>query len=100
MAKNEYALGIDIGSANVRLVLGETNSLGGFSVVGTASGKAEGMRKGAIANPDLVATTIRALAEQLKRNTGTTVRTATVGVGDHRLETHLGRGAVAISRAD
>lgn len=100
MAKNEYLAAIDIGSANVRLVLAEETPTGGFSVVTSARGPAEGMRKGAVANPDLVARSIRGLIEQVKRNTGITIRSAIVGVGDHRLETHLGRGAVAISRAD
>jgi len=100
MAKNEYVAGLDIGSANIRLVLAEMLSTGGFSVLASASAKAEGMRKGAVANPDVVAHTIRELTEQVKKNTGITVRAVVGGVGDHRLETHLGRGAVAISRAD
>lgn len=100
MGKNDYVVGIDIGSANVRLILGEINASGSFSVITHASGVAEGMRKGAVTNPDLVSVIIRALCDQVKRTTGITVRTATIGLGDHRLETHLGRGAVAISRAD
>ncbi|MEK7642932.1 MAG: cell division protein FtsA [Patescibacteria group bacterium] len=100
MAHQDYLVGLDIGSSTIRLVVAEKKGEYALSVLGVGEAPADGVRKGAVADPDIVARSIQRALADLKKQTSIDVDHAYVSLGEPRVQTHIGKGAVSVSRAD
>ena len=60
-------VGLDIGTSNVRVVIGETDVDGRFRIIGTASEKSSGMRNGNIVNIEAASNVIRKAIENAEQ---------------------------------
>ncbi|MEK7649665.1 MAG: cell division protein FtsA [Patescibacteria group bacterium] len=100
MARPHYFIGLDVGSASVRFVALGRNESGVLSVAGVSEQAIDGMRKGAVASPDLVARGITKAALELKKQYGIEANHAVVSLGEPRIVGVASKGAVSISRAD
>jgi cell division protein FtsA len=100
MARPHYFIGLDAGSASVRFVALERSESGILSVAGISEQPLEGMRKGAVASPEMVSRGIIKAALELKKQYGIEANHAVVSLGEPRMVGVMSKGAVSISRAD
>ncbi len=100
MARPHYFIGLDVGSASVRFVVLERGDSGMLLVAGISEQALEGMRKGAVASPEMVSRGIIKAALELKKQYGIEANHAVVSLGEPRMVGVAAKGAVSISRAD
>lgn len=102
MQKNNYFVGLDIGSSVVRCVVGEIangESAQNMSVVGVGSAPNHGMRKGTVVHPEEVTAAITAALDEAERVSGIHIRNATILVNGSHILSQVSKGVVAISGA-
>lgn len=95
-----YVTGLDVGTENVRAVIGEVNADGSISVVGYSEGKENGMRKGVPANLAGPAEAIDRMIESAERMSGQVVANAFVSVNGSQIISTKTEGMVIVGGAD
>ena len=95
-------IGLDIGTATVRCVVGmaEPNSNGRLSIIGHGSAPNSGMRKGTVVHVDDVAEAIIKAVTEAERISGQSIRHATVNVNGSHVVGFNSKGVIAISAAN
>lgn len=101
MAKH-VAVGIDIGSYHVKVVVAEESPLshGMPSVLGVGYAESKGLRHGYIINRTDAIRSIRKAIRQAERTSNTPIKRVFLSVGGIGLSSHRSLGEVMISRAD
>lgn len=94
------AVGIDVGTYQVRVVVARDEGRGYPRIIGTGYAESKGLRHGYIVNVDDVARSIRAAAAQAEKVAGVRIRDAFLSVGGIGLDEVRGRGETVIARAD
>lgn len=97
------AVGIDIGSHQVRVVVSRSNGkdrLSSPKVIGTGFAESKGLRHGYIVNIADVERSIRQAAAQAEEASGIKIRSAFLSIGGIGLDEVKGRGETVIARAD
>ena len=95
-----YAVGLDVGSENVRAVVADVNRDGKISVVGYGQASNTGMRKGIVANLSGPAAAIDKMLGEVERMSGHEVDAATVSInGSHIISTKT-EGMIAVGAED
>lgn len=100
MAKEQYIVGLDVGTHTIRVVQGKLEETGRINIIGAASVPANGMRKGVIVDIDEAVSSISAVLEKVERMTGVPVTHANVSVGGNHITCMDSKGVIAVSRAD
>ena len=103
MAQSRIAVGIDVGTYQVRVVIAResTDRSSSFpKVIGTGYAESKGLRHGYIVNSDDVARSIRAAASQAEKIAGVKIKTAFLSIGGIGLDEVRGKGEAVIARAD
>jgi cell division protein FtsA len=98
----EYFVGLDIGTAQVRCVVGMMDPNGGAapSIIGHGSAPNQGMRRGAVVHIDEVADAIVRAVTEAERISGKQINHATVNVNGGHVAGIDSEGVIAISAAD
>jgi len=101
MAKEQYIVGLDIGTQNIRVVqaklMPDTAEL---SIIGASEVPASGMRRGNIVDIDEAVSCISTALEKVERMTGIPVSSANVSLGGGHISSLASHGVIAVSRAD
>lgn len=92
--------GIDIGTTTTTTVVARPEKGGKFRILGIGTSPSAGVRRGAVVDAEAAASALRRSVHEASRASGTTVRSAVVGVGGAHLNAFSVRGAIAVSRAD
>jgi cell division protein FtsA len=100
MPKEQYIVGLDVGTQNIRVVQGKLEETGRINIIGAAQATANGMRKGVIIDIDEAVSSISAVLEKVERMTGVAVSHANVSVGGNHIACMDSKGVIAVSRAD
>lgn len=101
MAKNNLAVGLDIGSAYIKVAVGtKREAVGSFNVLGASIIPSVGLRRGTVIEPDETARVIIRAIEEAERMAGEPIETATISIGGSGISSLNSKGVVAISRAD
>ncbi len=101
MAREQIFVGLDIGSSNIRVVVGKQESeLGSPSIIGVGEAVSAGIRRGVIVDIDEAVSSISEALEKAERMTGLTIDHAVVSVGGAQITSQESHGVVAVSRAD
>lgn len=99
--KPQQYVGIDIGTSQVRCVVGMIDPKNNQpSVIGHGSSINHGMRRGSIVNVDDVAESISNAVREAERISGVPIRSATVNVNGGHVMGIDSQGVIAISAAD
>lgn len=101
--KSQTAVGIDIGTHQVRVVVARAVRGAGRDhpkVVGTGYTESKGLRNGYIVNVPDVTRAIRIAAKQAEETAGATIKSAFLAVGGIGLDEVRSRGEAVIARAD
>lgn len=100
MPKEQYIVGLDIGTQNLRVVQAKIEETGSLSIIGASSVPSSGMRKGVIVDIEEAVSSISAVLEKVERMTGVPVAQANISVGGNHITCLESKGVIAVSRAD
>lgn len=95
-----YAVGIDVGTENVRAVVLSLTKDGKTSVVGYNEGKNAGMRKGTLANLTGPADAINKILGEVERMSGYEIHNATVSINGAQILTTKTEGMIAVGTVE
>lgn len=99
----EYAVGIDIGTYHIKVVIVEKNSSksgGGLKIIGTGHAESKGMRYGYIISADQIKVALKSAIGQAEKMAGFSVREALLAVGGVSVDSIVSSGSVIVSRGD
>ncbi|WP_100373285.1 cell division protein FtsA [Bacillus sp. FJAT-45037] len=99
MNNNEIYVSLDIGTSNVRVIIGEVAN-GTINIVGVGNSLSEGIRKGAIVDIDETVRSIKKAIEQAERMVGLSIKQVIVGVNGNHVQLQPCHGVVAVSSPD
>jgi len=100
VSKRNYLVGIDVGTAEVRVGLGEPRPDGTVNIIGLGLSPSEGVRKGVIVDLDKTVDAIATAVEEAERMAGLKIDSAYVGLKGLNIELINNRGVVAVSSED
>lgn len=101
MAKEQYIVGLDVGTQNIRVVQGKLDQASPeLAVIGAVTVPSAGMRKGVIVDIEETVSSISSALEKLERMTGVPITRANVSVGGNHILCIDSHGVIAVSRAD
>ena len=95
--------GLDIGSTNVRLVVGQVNSgVDGMSIkiIGAVEVATSGVNKGAVNNIENATSSISTCLDKAERLVGVPINSAWVSMNTPNIKCERSRGVVAVSKSD
>jgi cell division protein FtsA len=91
---------LDIGSSQVRAIVGQLAQEGGAEVIGVGTADAIGIRKGTIVDIDKTAASIRTAVEAAERMVGVHITEVYVGIQGNHIGLTTNHGIVAVSGED
>ncbi len=92
---SRYAVGLDIGTSNVRAVVAGIGKEGGMNVIGYAEAANAGMRKGVVANLSGPAQAIDRMLGEVERMSGYEVNSATISINGAQILSTRTEGMIA-----
>lgn len=97
-----FYVGLDIGTQNVRCVVGmaDQHDPSRIAIIGHGSAPNLGMRKGVIVHPDDVAEAVIHAVTETERLSGMQIRSATVNINGAHVMGMNSRGVIAVSTPD
>ncbi|MDA3839921.1 MAG: cell division protein FtsA [Patescibacteria group bacterium] len=101
--KDDIIAGLDIGSTEVRLVVGQRiNSDSGdkVQIIGAVSVPSEGINKGTVNSIEDVTSSISACLEKAERLVGVPISSVWVGINGPHIKCERSKGVVAVSKSD
>ena len=98
--RQQYFVGIDIGSSKVGVLIGQRDDRGTVEVVGRGQAEHRGARKGAIVNVDATVEALKAATEEAEVMAGVEISRAYVGIAGADVRSVNSRGMVSVSRKD
>ena len=102
MASENIIVGLDIGSANVRAVVGQVSKNTDqeqLNVIGVVEVPAQGLNKGAIVSIEEAVSSISACLEKVERMIGLPIENAWIGIGGTHINSQESNGVIAITKA-
>jgi cell division protein FtsA len=90
-------VGLDVGTCNVRAVIGEVNDDGNVEIIGVAKKESEGLRNGVIVNIEATMSVIKDAIEVAEQKAGYEVTSCVTGIGGVQIESMNSKGLVAVS---
>ncbi len=100
MNRKNYIVGIDVGTAEVRVGLGEPRPDGTVNIIGLGLSPSEGVRKGVIVDLEKTVESIVSATEEAERMAGTKIESAYVALKGLNIELINNRGVVAVISDD
>ena len=105
MDLNRYAVGIDVGTDSVKVVVGSvTNSENSdvsknenFTIIGVGQSKTAGMRKGVVVSQDVVAHALDHALNDAERMSGYQIGSATVSINGSHIVGLSSQGVIAVA---
>ena len=84
MEKQEYAVGLDIGTTKIVAMIGRKNEYGKLEIIGVGSSKSLGVHRGVVNNITQTITSIQQAVSQAETVSGIKIKEVTVGIaGQH-----------------
>lgn len=101
MSENGIIVGLDIGSSNIRLAVGQNvGDSEQIHIIGTAEVLADGISKGIISSIEDAVASISACLDKAERMVGVPVESAWVGISGSHIISQESRGVVAVARSN
>ncbi len=101
--KDDIIAGLDIGSTEVRLVVGQrvdSESGNKVQIIGAVSVPSEGINKGSVNSIEDVTSSISACLEKAERLVGVPISSVWVGINGPHIKCERSKGVVAVSKSD
>ena len=91
------AVGLDIGTTKVSVVVGERDVNGLIEIKGVGTAPSNGLRKGVVVNIDATVESIRKAVEEAELMAGLSIKEVYVGIAGGHIEGMNSRGVIAVS---
>ncbi|MDR2733591.1 MAG: cell division protein FtsA [Spirochaetota bacterium] len=95
--ESTIAVGLDIGTTKVSVVVGERDVNGNIEIKGVGTAPSNGLRKGVVVNIDATVDSIRKAIEEAELMAGLTIKDVYVGISGNHIEGMNSRGVIAVS---
>ena len=99
MNTTETYVSLDIGTSNVRVIIGEVTNKA-INVLGVGTAESEGIKKGAIVDIDETVHSIQRAVDQAERMVGLSIKQVVVGINGNHVQLQPCHGVVAVSSPD
>ncbi len=101
MAKREeYYVGLDIGSSKITAVVGQPDEEGVLNIIGVGTSRVTGIKKGVVTEIEETVSGISEAIEMAEGVSGSQISSATVNINGGHISSTNSRGVVAVARAD
>ncbi|MFA6533928.1 MAG: cell division protein FtsA [Patescibacteria group bacterium] len=100
MSSEELITGLDVGSATIRMVVGQRSAEQKLNIIAAAEVSAEGISKGTIVSIEDAVASINKCLEKTEKIAGAAMEKAWVGISGSHIICQESKGVVAISRSD
>lgn len=98
--KGNIITGLDIGSNNIRAAAAQIGSDGEIQILGVATIKSLGMRRGSVIDIEEISKAVLGVLEDLERTIDSKINNVVLGVGGTEIKLQKSKGVVAIGRAN
>lgn len=104
MEQNRYAVGVDVGTGTVRVVMGalpqgETDDSTQITIVGVGEAPAAGMRKGVVVDANRAASSIDRAVGEAEKVSGADINDATIGINGSSITGMSSHGMVTVDQS-
>jgi cell division protein FtsA len=89
--------GLDIGTTNIRAIIGERTERGTIDITGVGVSPSSGLRKGVVVNIEATLQSVAAAIDMAEQMSGREVRSCWTGIGGSHIEGVNSRGVVAVT---
>ncbi len=100
LSRRDVVTGIDIGTSNVCVIVGEIASDGSINIVGVGTSPSGGIKKGIIVDLERTVEAINTAKSEAERMIGSKISEVSVGIAGSHVGLINNRGVVAVSRDD
>ena len=98
MARREqYLVGLDVGSSKIAAIVGEAMEEGGLDVIGIGIAEAKGIRRGVVVNLEAAVESIKKAIEEAELTAGVEIDSVHLGVSGAHARAFNSRGVVAVA---
>jgi cell division protein FtsA len=97
MPKNNYIVGLDIGTKKVAAIIGEITEDYKVEVIGIGTAESKGLRKGVVVNLETTTAAIKKAQEEAELMAGVEIDSAFVGLSGAHIKSFNSRGVIAVS---
>lgn len=97
MARNNYLVGLDIGTKKTVAIIGEITEEQKVEIIGIGVAESRGIRKGVVVNLDQTISAIKRAQEEAELMAGVEIDSAYVGISGSHIKSFNSRGVVAVS---
>jgi len=97
MARNNYLVGLDIGTKKTVAIIGEITEEQKVEIIGIGVAESRGLRKGVVVNLDQTISAIKKAQEEAELMAGVEIDSAYVGISGAHIKSFNSRGVVAVS---
>jgi len=98
--QQEIITGIDIGSSNIRVVIGQIDVNGQIQIISAIEGHSNGINRSVITGIEDAVSSISSVLEKTERVTGVPIEHAFVGISGSHIISQPSHGVVAIAKAN
>ncbi len=97
MPKNNYIVGLDIGTKKTAAIIGEITEEKKIEIIGIGTTDSRGLRKGVVVNLEATVNAIKKAQEEAELMAGVEIDSAFVGISGAHIKSFNSRGVVAVS---
>ncbi len=97
MPKNNYVVGLDIGTKKVAAIIGEITEEKKVEIIGIGTAESRGLRKGIVVNLDSTVAAIKKAQEEAELMAGVEIDAAFIGISGAHIKSFNSRGVIAVS---
>ncbi|MDR0597268.1 MAG: cell division protein FtsA [Treponema sp.] len=97
MANDGLVAGLDIGTTNTRVVIGERTERGTLEITGVGVSPSSGLRKGVVVNIEATLQSVAAAIDMAEQMSGREVHACWTGIGGSHIDGINSRGVVAVT---
>ena len=100
MARRDIVAGIDLGTSNVRVIVGEVTNDNTINIIGVGTSPSKGIKKGAIIDLERTVQSITQAVSEAERMVGAKIELFNVGIVGSQIGLINNNGVVAVTRED
>jgi len=94
--KNNFVVGLDIGTTKICCIIGEASPEGGIDIIGLGQYPSRGLRKGVVVNIDSTVESIKSAVEEAELMAGCEIDSVFVGIAGGHINSLNSHGIIAV----
>ncbi|MDD5258712.1 MAG: cell division protein FtsA [bacterium] len=100
MGKNNFVVGLDVGTSKISACIGQLNDNDQIQIIGVGQAVSEGVKQGMITDLERATKAVSKAVEEAEKISGLDISEVSLGVGGSHIKSQHSRGVIAISRTD